>query len=943
MKIKSHWLAGLLGRARLFLEIENGEFLASSKSETYTLVFSDLTDPPSATEGLIFATLAIGDKQFGWLPKNQTTSFLTECYRAWYLSRINPVQEFQQKATHYMANCYVRSSKYQQIQQMARGIKENYKKTPPPSLLPSDKEQLFNFIDQILSKDDNLLENYRSAFVRKESERFRSLFDTVESNPLTDKQREACVVDNDNNLVLAGAGTGKTSTMVGKAGYLVKSGKAQPEEILLLAFGNKAAKELQERIESKLDNSSIRASTFHSLGKAIITFVDQKSPGISDLATDDKKRNKYIDDCLNQLLTQEDYKKKAVTYFEKYLCPDANPFDFKTKGEYLEYLEANDIRSLKGDVVKSHGELLIANFLFVHGIEYQYEALYRIKTQTLEFRQYKPDFYLTEHGIYLEHYGIDRNSNTAPYIDSKKYNDGIKWKRQTHQENDTICLETFHYEKQEGILLDSLADQLGNYGVELNPFPEEGVLETLRELGRISMLSKLLSDLLENIKNQCATIDEAVNIARRAEDSDQAMAALDLLVPIIEQYEQTLRQKDEIDFNDMIHRATRYVSEGRYTPSWRYILIDEFQDISSSRANLVKALRNYAKECVVFCVGDDWQSIYRFTGSDLNYTTSFGVEFGDYSLVNLDKTYRFNNSICDVATKFVTRNPIQEKKQLVTHEQVHKPAVSILRASDSCNLDHVDKALERISAISDKPSSVYVISRYNFLVDKSKLAKTSKQYQQLKVNQISMHGSKGKEADFVIVVGLEKGKNGFPSERITHPLLELYLPPEESYPNAEERRLFYVAITRAKKRAYLIADMSKASVFMTELLEKDQYELCLDEFETPIEQIKYQNINCPSCTTGTLTLRTNQGTQQKFLGCSNYKRCTYRETCCPKCDSAMMKEGRFKTCITCGWKVPMCLKCSGEMRKRSTGHWGCSNYRRNQQPSCGHQESSISF
>ncbi|MCH7501133.1 MAG: UvrD-helicase domain-containing protein, partial [Nitrospinae bacterium] len=515
----------------------------------------------------------------------------------------------------------------------------------------------------------------------------------------------------------------------------------------------------------------------------------------------------------------------------------------------------------------------------------------------------------------------------------------------THKENETICLETFHYQIQEGNLLDSLASQLKSHGIPIEPIPDESRLETLREFGEISKLSNLLSLLLCNVKNSCQTIEEAIEIAQNANSSSQAMAALGLLLPILENYENTLKVNGEIDFNDMIHHATRYVNEGKFVPKWKYILIDEFQDISSSRANLVKALRDAAEDCILFCVGDDWQSIYRFTGSDLNYTTEFGTQFGNCSLIKLDKTYRFNNSICDVATKFVTQNPIQEKKHLITNDHVDSPAVSIMRVEDSCNIVHVEKALDRISALADKPSKVYVISRYNFLVDTDQLKALLRSYPKLSISQISMHGSKGKEADYVIIFGLEKGENGFPSEKTTHPLLELYLPPEESFPNAEERRLFYVAITRAKKRVYLIADMAKASSFMTELLKKGQYELCLDEFETPIEQIEYEVISCPSCSTGTLSLRVNSKTKQKFVGCSNFKRCTHIESCCPKCDGIMSRKGRFKTCISCGWKIPMCLKCNGEMKKRSsTGHWGCSNYRGKENiPTCTFQEKSIAF
>ena len=941
--ISTHWLAKLIGFQARTLEVDDNSVLADSSLK---IGLSEQATVPTLSEGTLFSSLKIGEHIFKGLPKKTAGQFLITSHRAWYLARYDKVKEFHNKASRYMTATFVRSSKFEKLQQFAQNVKDTYRATPKASLLlPSNIQQSFEYIDHIINNSGNLLEEARTDFVKAEAQRYTKLFDTVESNPLTDKQREACVTDNDSNLVLAGAGTGKTSVMVGKAGYLVESGKAKPDEILMLAFGNKAAKELQERIEEKLGDTKIKASTFHAVGKSIIAKIEGKQPSVSELATDDKLRDKYVDDVLTELLEQTEYERKAVTYFEKYLYPDANPFDFKTKGEYFEYLEENDIRSLKGELVKSYGELLIANYLFVHGIEYQYEAKYKISTQNADFQQYKPDFYLVEQDIYIEHYGIDRDKNTAPFIDSTKYNRDIEWKRKTHDENETACLETFHYQKQEGNLLDKLAEQLNKHNVEIEPIADKAILDTLKEAGKVSILARLLSSLLANVKNSCQTVKQAIDIAQQASNSAQAMAALDLLLPILERYEGALDSQGEIDFNDMIHNATAYVNEGKFVPKWKYILIDEFQDIASSRANLVKALREDAENCSLFCVGDDWQSIYRFTGSDLNYTTEFEQEFGYFSITKLDKTYRFNNSICDVATKFVTQNPIQQKKHLITNDRVSASAVSVLRVKGSSDIAHIDRTLANISTLSKKPLSVYVISRYKYLVDKGELSAIARKYPNLSVSPISMHGSKGKEADYVIVIGLEKGKSGFPSEKVTHPLLELYLPPEESFLNAEERRLFYVAITRAKKRVYLVADMSRASSFMTELLKKGEYDLCLDEFDTPIEQIEYEAISCPECEIGTLTIRTNGNSNQKFVGCSNYKRCTHTESCCPRCDTIMASKGRFRVCISCDWKIPMCTACNGEMRKRpSTGHWGCSNYRgKDSFPTCTNQENRIEF
>ena len=921
--ISTHWLAKILGFPAAALEIDDAAILIDSGRK---LAFESIPSLPTVDEGIFFATLHLGDYIVRGLRKRTAKQFLFTCNQSWYLARFGKVKEFHRNTSQRMNSVFVRSSTFKEIQQLGKSIKSTYRITPEASLLSSRMQKSFDYVDQVINNRESLLESSRAKFVEAESKLYTELFDTVESNPLTKKQREACIIDDDSNLVLAGPGTGKTSTMIGKAGYLVKSGKAEPDEILMVVFAKKAAEELQDRIKNMLGGIEIQASTFHKLGMAIIKRVERSQPLVSELATDEKQLDKYVNQELTALLEEPEYERQAVTYFASYLHPDVNPFDFKTKGEYYQHLEKNDIRSLNGDVVKSHGELLIANYLFVHQIEYKYEARYVNPKQPLKLQKYKPDFYLVEKGIYIEYYGIDRNGNTAPYIDSAEYNRGIDWKRSTHETNETICIESFYYQKQEGYLLDHLERQLRRHNVEIELLTDREILEKLRINGTILKLASLLSSLLARVKNSCQTVKQAVNIAQQAKDSERAMAALDLLLPILERYTATLESKGEIDFNDMIHKATKYVNEGRFSPNWKFILIDEFQDLASPRANLVKALLGGAKDCSLFCVGDDWQSIYRFAGSDLKYTTEFGQEFGLYSLTKLDRSYRLNNSICDVATKFVTQNPIQQKKSMTTNERVSKSAISVMRVRDCCDLCHIDKALKRISKIAQAPSSVYVLSRYNFSVDKKVLSLTGERYPNLTVSALSMHASKGKEADYVIVVGLERGKNGFPSEKMTHPLLELYLPPKEEYLNAEERRLFYVAITRAKKRVYLIADMSRASTFMIELLEESEYDLCLDEFGTSIEQEKYKAISCPECSAGTLLIRRNGKTNAKFTACSNYKRCTHTEPCCEKCDSIMTRQGDFKICIKCGWRKMPGQRGSRMRKGFSTDHWGFSNY-----------------
>lgn len=144
-------------------------------------------------------------------------------------------------------------------------------------------------------------------------------------------------------------------------------------------------------------------------------------------------------------------------------------------GEYFDYLRNHQIRSLKGDLVKSYEECSIANLLYLNGVEYEYEPYYEVDTATREHHQYRPDFYLPESKLYIEHFGIDKNGNTAPYVDWKKYHDDMERKRETHRENQTTLIETYSWWSSEGVLLDKLEDILASEGVIFNDSSRRGV------------------------------------------------------------------------------------------------------------------------------------------------------------------------------------------------------------------------------------------------------------------------------------------------------------------------------------------------------------------------------------------------------------------------------------------------------------------------------------
>ncbi|OBY90999.1 helicase IV [Pseudomonas sp. AU11447] len=859
--------------------------------------------------------------------------------RAWYTPRIIGIKNHMARFAHSLPReGYVRSSQWQPIAQQIHSLRPQLPPAPPEGILESEQSNFLRATIDFVQTPDAWLKNSRERYIQQTLSRHQKLFDTVESKPLSPKQREACVIDEDNNLILAGAGTGKTSTVIGRVAFLVQSGQARPEEILLLAYGSTAAAEMRERLEKRLGVKGVTAETFHALGRYIVEYVEDKEASVSAMANDAVLKTKFVDQTFERL-QQEDpqYRQLLLTYFEHWLFPAKNPFDFKTLGDYYQFLNDNNVRTLKSEKVKGFGECDIANFLFKNGVEYQYEALYKTPEQSRERGPYKPDFFLPDYGIYIEHFGIDEQGKTAPYIDCKKYHDDMAWKRKVHGLAGTPLIETYHHQKQKGTLLTVLEESLLKAGVTLNPLPPEAVLETLREFGVITEFSKILTEMLGLLKAANLSEQERTNLAR---SSPQVSAALDLLTPISEAYERKLREDNQVDFDDMINRATAYLLSGKFDVPWRYIVVDEFQDIAKSRAQLVQMLREKRGDVSLFCVGDDWQSIYRFTGSDISFTSRFRERFGPTSISDLDKTFRFNSKIGDVASRFVMQNSSQLTKQITSHEAATDPTVSLLRTEKSTE-DARYQVVDRIHQIAPPNSSVYFLARFTHdLPENDELRRFKNLFPNLNFKTDTIHRSKGKEADYVVVLGLTKGKYGLPSEIVTHPLIEALLPEREAYPHAEERRLFYVALTRAKHRVYLPCDMRKCSPFVQELV-KGEYPLDLDEFAVSDEQLHALEANCPVCKLGYLVARTNKNSGTVFMGCTNYPRCEHTENSCQRCNSPMETVGRFRQCVkaSCGWWIPICPLSGGEMSyKQAFKFWGCSDYRSNDPKSCRHKE-----
>ncbi len=809
----------------------------------------------------------------------------------------------------------------------ARSVAGRFERRWPEALRDVPGIRMLRDVLDFLAAPEAARAKANRTFVANEMARSRELFDRIEAHPLTEEQRRAVVTDGRRNLVVAAAGSGKTSAIVAKAGWLVRRGYRQPSELLLLAFASDACKEMRERLASRLGARTahgLEVRTFHSLGWKILGETEGKRPALAPVAEDSNKRSALLQRIVSGLLVESRVSDELDVWFQREFAPYKSEFDFKSWGEYWNYLRKFRINlSLKGETVRSLEECEIANFLYCSGIGYKYEAPYEHNLATAEKRQYKPDFHLPEHGIYIEHFGIDAEGNTAPFVDREQYLREMEWKREAHRKHGTELIETFSHEARAGRLIPGLQKKLADRGVAFSPIPREEEFAALRKCGRIDPFVLLVSTFLRRFKDSRLSFDDldARTAGLAGREGMRARAFIAVFREIYGRYERALADAGEIDFQDMINRAAEFVEAGRYRSPFGYILVDEFQDISPARARLLQALIASAPGSQLFAVGDDWQSIYRFGGADIAIMLDFRDHFGAHERIDLTTTFRCVDRIAAVAADFVRRNPAQLVKEVRATRKADRPAVQVaLHAEQGRPL--LKEALDRIAEDAhryDGMSEVLLLGRYRRL-QPGNLPGLRKQYPGLRFQWSTAHRAKGREADYAVVLGLCSGAYGFPSEMDNDPLLDLVGSAPESHPNAEERRLLYVAITRARRQVFLLADGGPPSEFIAELIE-DGYDVGV--FRRPPDG----EAPCPQCG-GVLKLCEDKG--KAIYRCSNSPLCKHAVPACPLCGKSLaVRSDRAYRCQDCAGRVDACPRCGGWLCPRMSRYgrfFGCSNW-----------------
>jgi DNA helicase IV len=778
-----------------------------------------------------------------------------------------------------------------------------------------------------------------AEFVEAQLLRWKDFFDTVESLPLTPEQRLSVVVDEDATLVLAGAGSGKTSVITTKAAYLVKAEIRKPSELLLLAFAKDAAIEMSERIEARC-GVPVAARTFHALAYEIIGEVEGEKPPLAPTATDDKAFLSLMKEILRHVVaTSSEIAQTVIGWFAGFFDDFPTEWDFKTKHEWYAQIESRNLRTLQGEMVNSFEELLIANWLFRNGIAYEYEPSYEHKLQKTGRRVYTPDFRLTESGVYIEHFGVRKKRGwdgveeltTAPYVDRGEYLESMDWKRQVHAEHETVLVETYSWEREEGRLLDALAEKLAPH-VTLRPIPDIAIYDRVAEVGVVDSFTSLMGTFLRHFKNGGYRVEDCSDKSQTLKMGKRAEAFLKIFGAVFREYQSRLG--DRIDFEDMVTRATALVESGRYQSPFRHILVDEFQDISTGRAKLIQALKRQHFDARVFAVGDDWQSIYRFAGSDIHIMRSFGAEFGGtyagatgvHRTVDLGRTFRSVDKIALAARRFVLRNPAQITKTVIPAGETDEPSIRIAWTRRDTGEQALNDAVAALVAMGGKDGgapSILILGRYRFL--RPDVGRLQRHNPGVKITFKTIHASKGLEADHVIILGADNAKMGFPSMVVDDPLLSLVSPEAEPYPNAEERRVMYVAMTRARRTVTILAAEAHPSVFVEELMKEPEFGVVV-----PPEAEKHTH-TCPGCGGRLLHMPGKDG--RDSYRCEHEKLCGSRMPACPACGVGLpvrSRTGGDLVCSDCGETQQACTSCElgwfVERRGRFGAFLGCVRF-----------------
>ena len=474
------------------------------------------------------------------------------------------------------------------------------------------------------------IDDRNESFLLEETDRFAEFFRTVESSPLTGEQIRSVVCFDNRVQVVAAAGSGKTSTMIARAGYTLHKQIVPGDQILMLAFNAKAADELRGRIRRRLgatglSGDAVTAQTFHAFGLAVIGQAAGRKRRLAhglEEGNGERVLERIVDVLRDTCLAFRAEWDLFRIVFGRTLPPfgdEEEPEDWDPEGS------RRGFRTMGGEVVKSQEERMIADWLFYNGVTYMYEADYARPTADATHGQYRPDFYYPQIDTYHEHWALNAAGKPPPQFTG--YLEGLRWKRQTHAANRTDLLQTTSATVRDGTAFEYLARELTSRGIVLdeNPYRQSSGRPPITDADLVKLLRTFMIHVKSNRLSARDLDDRAA--AQPGSSAYRTRSFLRIFNRVYQAWNEQLDAAVEIDFEDMLNLAADHIESGNWQSPYRLVMVDEMQDASHARSRLARALVA-GPDRFLFAVGDDWQSINRFAGADLSAMTGFHDWFG---------------------------------------------------------------------------------------------------------------------------------------------------------------------------------------------------------------------------------------------------------------------------------------------------------------------------
>jgi DNA helicase-4 len=671
-------------------------------------------------------------------------------------------------------------------------------------------------------------------------------------SPLNDKQREAVVSEDKRLLVLAGAGSGKTKTLLQKIIYLIEEKGVSPSSILAITFTKNATNEMIDRLiisadttgkyESMLvDKSMTKAEkdrerrsqqkkykwidgltvrTFHSFCYSIlrnygVNEFDNKFKIIGDekrVEEDELSKNVApvtVFEVVHKLLIEQCEDTEFLLQLKRYILDyiiDKVHLN-KNSGKYLPK-DGKYFTSLDGTKVRSKSEQFIADWFYRHSIKYEYEPLLNVK----DFA-FHPDFYIPEANLYIEHV----SNKSFPTTD----------KEEQFKEGNLLLVKTYESMTKDSALFNHTLDKIVKnrlpsnyhktgsltYKEEFNGY-HENVKDFVTQIMRITDMIKVENTDLKTVLENA-----------RKDQHERVRNFYELAIPIVERYIHYCIDKSYLDFNDLISRSTSLFQNhadiaNKYKRKYQYILVDEFQDVNNLQVELIKLLLTDQTE--LFCVGDDWQSIYGFRGSNVSYIIDFANHFPNSRVVKLNLNYRSTQNIVDASNEVIKHNKFKVEKEIHSSKKSEHKIVVYAGNNDDDNIQFcLNKVKEFLSEGLTSEDILFLYRRTHMYNPGAYSGKPS--YSKaffnagIKIQSKTIHAAKGLEAKVVFILGLTEGYGGFPDIWLEDRIFQIIKKANHDLLIEEERRLFYVAITRAKDKLFLITEKGNESGFLKEI------------------------------------------------------------------------------------------------------------------------------